>query len=69
MTISKDACISGTTDAVNYLGSIGDGLTWNKESFDKTYKKFDMIGLGKVTKIQFDGIVNAMIFKEPKAKK
>ena len=66
MTIPKEKCIEGTRDAVNYLGSLGDGLEWTQAAFDKSYKKFDLIGLGKVTKIKFDGIINQMVFKEPK---
>ena len=28
VTVNKDQCKQGVMDAVNYLGSIGDGLTW-----------------------------------------
>ena len=51
-------------DAVNYLGSIGDGLVFEEDTYKKAYGKFDMIGLGKITKIQFTGIVGSMVAKD-----
>ena len=66
MTVDKDTCTNGVRDAVNYLGSIGDGLVFSDAEFEKAYKKFGAISFGKITKVQFDGMVNAMIFKEPK---
>ena len=64
VVINKDQCQQGVMDAVNYLGSIGDGLVFNEEEYNNAYKTFDMIGLGKITKIQFNGIISKMVVKD-----
>ena len=66
MTVDKETCKNGVRDAVNYLGSIGDGLKFTDEAFDSAYKKFGAVSFGKITRVQFDGMVGAMIFKPPK---
>ena len=66
MTIDKEHTMAGVKDAVNYLGSIGDGLTFQDDKFESTYKKFCALTFGKTTRIQFDGMITAMTFKDKK---
>mmetsp|Transcript_14368 Transcript_14368/g.24462 ORF Transcript_14368/g.24462 Transcript_14368/m.24462 type:complete len:123 (-) Transcript_14368:100-468(-) len=58
--VSKEVVQSVCTEGVNYLGSIGNGITFDKESFDKNYKKIDPMGLEKNPKIAVQGLLTVL---------
>ena len=61
-TVTQDECKKVAEDSINYLGSIGDGATFDTASYDSK-KKFAGIILNIVKKEQIIAVVTALLAK------
>ena len=61
--VNKETCQKMVEDAVNALGSIGDGKTFDAAEYDKVYKTVDKLKAGKIIKHMVLAMVTGMVAK------
>ena len=61
--VNKEKCKEMVENAVNHLGSLGDGGQFDEDAFNKAYKKADPWGTQKILKPVVLAMVTSLVTK------